>query len=69
VEIWISVLEGDKKWLAKRPQVNISSEESLVLHLKNSLSAIKKKGRRQRHRSASRYKTGRSNSYQISLVE
>ena len=50
VEIWISgPFEGDRKWLVERPQVNVNNEEFLVLHLKNPLSAIEEKGRRQRH--------------------
>ena len=47
MEIWIWILETDRKWLAEKPQVSINSEGFLVLHLKISLSAIEfeEKGR------------------------
>ena len=41
--------ETGNGWRRDRKLNNINSEEFLILHLKNSLSAIEEKGRRQCH--------------------
>ena len=56
--------ETGNGWRRNRKLNNINSEDFLVLHLKNSLSAIEREGP-----SVSQYEIGHGNSCQISLVK